>query len=313
LDDPEIAFNKTLELGKVRNEVMRRSVFPFLPLIDAPSLDGGVIQLEGRTVLAHSPSIGLPLKALGFFAFHYAASNVSARLAKPRHLIIGIYLPLNTKERDLRTIVRELGGEASKYGVTVAAGQTGTYNGLKIPLITVTCIGDEIRRPKMPIDGDLVYVIGTLGAESVWLKKISKGIISDEWRNFTPLSVSLRLRDVEGVRFMHDVSEGGLKKALLEIVESLSIKVELNSSKLNYADGVKDLGVDVLQAPTYGSLIVISKPDSSREIEKLCEEMDIQHVVAGVIGAGTGLYVDGEKIVKIGRISIDELYGTFKE
>ena len=66
-----------LGLGKVSKEVFRRSVQPYLPM-DEAELDGATLELTHRTVVAHSPSIGVPLEALGFFAFHYAASNVAS-------------------------------------------------------------------------------------------------------------------------------------------------------------------------------------------------------------------------------------------
>jgi hydrogenase maturation factor len=307
-----MAFDDPLELGKVSDQVMRRSVFPFLPLECAPALDGGVISLEGNTVVSHSPSIGVPFESLGFFGFHYAASNVAVKFAEPRHMIVGIYLPLKTRERDLRTIVRELGGEASRYGVTITAGQTATYNGLRIPLLTATCLGTETRKPEKPEEGDVVYVVGSLGAESVWLKKASKGTISEEWRNLTPLPAALRLQEVEGVRLMHDVSEGGLKKALKEAVEALRIEIKIDSGMIPYEDGVDELGVDVLRAPSYGSIIVFSKPDSSGRIEEVCGDMGVPFKAAGSIGAQVGLYIDGEKIERLDRVYLDELYGSFR-
>ncbi|MDP2901233.1 MAG: hypothetical protein Q8O47_09725, partial [Candidatus Bathyarchaeota archaeon] len=68
---------EVLGLGKVSREVFRRSVLPFIPLDKELELDGATVKLTERTVIAHSPSIGVPLEALGFFAFHYAASNVA--------------------------------------------------------------------------------------------------------------------------------------------------------------------------------------------------------------------------------------------
>ena len=64
MDEPD----DVLGLGKVSREVLERSVFPFLPLIGAPELDGGVIQHQGRVVVAHSPSTGVPLEALFSFS-----------------------------------------------------------------------------------------------------------------------------------------------------------------------------------------------------------------------------------------------------
>jgi len=133
-----------LGLGKVTKEVFRRSVLPYIP-IDQVELDGATIELTDHTVIAHSPSIGVPLEALGFFAFHYAASNVASRFGKPTHIVTGIYLPLRTPEEHLKVIAKSLGDEARRHGVKIGAGQTATYYGLEIPLITATCFGEALR------------------------------------------------------------------------------------------------------------------------------------------------------------------------
>ena len=52
-----------LGLGKVSREVFRRSVLPFIPVEGDPELDGASVQLSGTTVIAHSPSIGVPMEA----------------------------------------------------------------------------------------------------------------------------------------------------------------------------------------------------------------------------------------------------------
>ena len=166
--------NEVLGLGKVTREVFERNVLPYIPIEKAIELDGATTKLSGNTVIAHSPSIGVPIDALGFFAFHYSASNVASKFGKPSHLISGIYLPLKTTEEELRIITRGLGDEAKKYGVTITAGQTATYYGLDLPLLTTTCIGESIRAPDDVDAGDSVLLIGEVGGEAVWLDMLSK-------------------------------------------------------------------------------------------------------------------------------------------
>ncbi len=302
---------EVLGLGKVSREVLERSVFPFLPLLGAPELDGGVIQHQGRVVVAHSPSIGVPLEALGFFAFHYAASNVAARFARPRHMVIGIYLPLETREEDLRTIARGLGGEAARYGVTIVAGQTATYAGIEIPLLTATCIGEQLRQPRRPSARDVVFVVGDVGGEAVWLRSLFEGRRSGVWRDFTPLPAALRLQEVEGVTLMHDVSEGGVKKALHEVASALGLKLEVESGGLRLVDGVEGLGEDALRLPTYGSLIALVDPDEGDEVQRACGELGVPCAPVGVVEEGECLYIDGVKVEDLERIDLDRLYGSF--
>ena len=302
---------EVLGLGKVSREVLERSVFPFLPLLGAPELDGGVIQHQGRVVIAHSPSIGVPLEALGFFAFHYAASNVAARFARPRHMVVGIYLPIETREGDLRIIARGLGGEAAEYGVTIVAGQTATYAGIEIPLLTATCIGEQLRQPRKPEAGDAVFIVGDVGGEAVWLRSLSEGRRSEVWRGFTPLPAVLRLQGVEGVTLMHDVSEGGVKRALHEVASALGLRLEVESERFRLADGVEGLMEDALRLPTYGSLITLVDPDEVGEVKRACRELGAPCSPVGVVREGEGLYVDGVKVEGLERIDLDMLYGSF--
>lgn len=56
---------------------------------------------------------------------------------------------------------------------------------------------------------------------------------------------------------MHDVSEGGVKRALMEVAEALDIGLDISSEKMPYERGVEKLNQDMLRVPTYGALIAI--------------------------------------------------------
>lgn len=312
LKNHEKTMSEILALGKVRTDVMRQAVFPFIPLEEEPSLDGGAIQLNGRTIVSHSPSIGVPLNALGFFAFHYSASNVASLFAKPKHMVIGIYLPIKSREEDLKIIAKGFGDEAKRYNVTIVAGQTATYNGLEIPLITSTCLGEQVRRPKRPRKGDDIVVIGNVGGESLWLIELSRGNVDYEWRRFTPLDAALSLQEYRGVKMMHDVSEGGVKGALKEMADALGYRFEVESESLPYEEGIRQTVTDVLSSPTYGTLISIVCPNFTEDVIEICGKIGYPSSVIGVIKGGEGLYIDGKRVEDIGRTNIDELYGIFE-
>ena len=302
-----------LGLGKASHEVLERSVFSMLPLEDAPGLDGGRIPMTGRTVVSHSPSIGVPIEALGFFAFHYAASNVAARLAVPRHLVLGIYLPPRTREGVLRTIAGGLGKEARRHGVTVIAGQTATYRGVEMPLVTATCLGEPARRPESPRGGDRVIVVGAVGMEALWLRALSRGEGGEGWRRLTPLPAALALQEIDGIRLMHDVSEGGLKGALLEVAGAVEMRIEVDSRSVVYAEGAEGLDQDVLRAPSFGSLVVVADPGAVSEAEAVCAGLGAAFADVGLVSDGSGIFVDGREVEPSGRIALDEMYGVFPD
>jgi hydrogenase maturation factor len=310
---PSDDLDEKLGLGKVSGEILRRSVLSLMPTQRKITLDAAEVTLGERTVVAHSPSIGVPLEALGYFAFHYAASNVAARFAKPRYLVNGIYLPLETSERDLRIIVEGLGAEACKYGVTVVAGQTATYAGLEIPLVTVTCMGEPVRTPENPIPGDRVLLVGEVGGEALWLKNISEGWRGEVWRRFSPLPIALSLVECMGVRLMHDVSEGGVKNALQEVGEALKIRVNVDGEEIIYSPGVETINEDPLRVPTYGTLIVISRSDAVDDVLTIMGGLGVPCSPIGVVEAGEGVYIDGVKVGPFMRVSLDKVYGSFRK
>lgn len=302
-----------LGLGKVTKKIFNRSVLPYLPIEKSLELDGATTELKGNTVIAHSPSIGVPTEALGFFSFHYAASNVASRFGKPTHMISGIYLPLKTSESDLKIIAKNLGEEARKYGVIVTAGQTATYYGLEIPLLTSTMMGEEIRAPSKLEENDRVVLIGEVGGEAVWLDKLAKNEPFHGWRSFTPLPAILALQGIPDVRMMHDVSEGGVIGALYEVAEGHGVELDVSSVDIVYAEGVSELEGEALRAPTYGTLIAIVAESGVVDVKARCQEIEVPCIVVGSVNEGTGLVIDGEQVLEQKRTGIDEIYGSFEK
>jgi hydrogenase maturation factor len=306
--------NGTLGLGKVTREVFNRSVLPYFPVETAIELDGAITNLSGNTVIAHAPSIGVPIEALGFFAFHYSASNVAAKFGKPSQLISGIYLPLKTTEDELQIIAKGLGDEARKYGVTITAGQTGTYYGLDIPLLTATCLGECIGTPINVKAGDTVFLVGEVGGEAFWLDMISSNIQTNEiWKKFTPLPTILSLQNVRGIKLIHDVSEGGVIGSLFEVATTSNYGIEASSEGIVLYPGAEKLSVDIMRSPSYGSLIVIAEPEAVEDVKTLCIKLGVSCCIIGEVTIEHGLIFDSQLINKQERINLDEIYGSFTQ
>jgi selenophosphate synthetase-related protein len=133
------------------------------------------------------------------------------------------------------------------------------------------------------------------------------------WRKFTALPIILTLQSIEGVRLLHDVSEGGVKGALLEVIGSLRLSLSFSSIDVTYAEFAKSLNQDLLRAPSYGTIIAVADPKSVGEIVRVCTERGVKVSRLGPLRSGTGLSVDGEPVIEQPRIEIDELYGSFRK
>jgi hydrogenase expression/formation protein HypE len=110
---------------------------------------------------------------------------------------------------------------------------------------------------------------------------------------------------------MHDVSEGGVKNALYELMEGTHTKIIFDSDKATYDEEVKFLGVDALRAPSYGSLIVVSKTKSGSEVSYVCDELGVKCSLVGKVEEGWGLFIDGDRVDRPERLEFDQIYGSF--
>jgi predicted fused transcriptional regulator/phosphomethylpyrimidine kinase len=133
------------------------------------------------------------------------------------------------------------------------------------------------------------------------------------WRSLTALQTILALGELEGVKLLHDVSEGGVKGALGEVLRSLSVSLSFDSADVAYARGAQKLKQDLLLAPTYGTIIAIVDPNSAGEIIGKCSDLKVKVSRLGSLRSGSGLIVDGKRVEEGARIEIDELYGSFRK
>jgi len=113
------------------------------PELDANEADG--------LLAAVNPAVGVPDELLGFFAFHYLASNVAAAFGKPEFALLDLVLPPGYLEERALFIIRTFAGKCRKYGVKLVSGHTGRYEGTEYPIASsaraVPGQGDRLLRP----------------------------------------------------------------------------------------------------------------------------------------------------------------------
>jgi len=302
----------SLGLGKVSVDILKKYVLHYFPTVHRPALDGNLLTLSGDVVISHNPALGVPIETLGFFAFHYVACNIAMKFAVPEFAICGIYMPPESTVKDLEVIAKEFGKEASAYGVKVVGGHTGVYKGIEIPVVSVTMLGIRKRKWSTPKPGDKVLVVGEVGREAYWLYSLAYGLDVEKefWRKLTCLPVALELLKAEQVKVMHDVSEGGIKGALLDIVNWLGIGLSIKSSDLPLFSKLNEINVDPLIAPSYGTLIALVDSEGLESIKSDLGSLNIPYSVVGEVIPEKKLLIDGKVAVGVDRSKLDELYGS---
>lgn len=276
------------EIGKVPYKELAR-ILGLKPSLDASPLE--------NMLAATNPAIGLPGEELGFFAYHYSASNLAVSFAEPRYMLVDAVFPPGYPLDDITGILGDLWEEASRYGTRIVGGHTARYKGLALPLIATTALGPQVRPRKNPAPGDHVFLIGRAGLEAA--KLLGNKVPLEE---LTPLPKALSMFPLEEVKFMHDVSEGGIAGSLIEVAEATGRAIRL--SRLPEPPPGLPRDVDILSAPSYGTLLVFS---GDRDI---CGKTRYACMELGVVEKGPPrLLVDGEELQNPPPNPLWELYG----
>ena len=299
-----------LPLGKLRNDVLGEIIFPNLGVEDAKvvygpraGFDSAVLEYEGENylVVATDPVFGVPPETFGFFAYHFAASDVAVFGARPRWLVLDFLFPPGTSKDFLSRVMRDVHEECLKYGGSVVGGHTGVYPSLNEP-VGVTTIAGVVRKSevKLPIakPGDKIVITAKVGLEFAvsaayfrekeLLGAFTKKELMRLKRSFyfeTVVPDALIARKF--VRGMHDATEGGLT-ALHEIADNSGVGFRVYADKLHLDPLVRKVldfyGLEPWSVSSTGTLIAITPPEKS---EALIVELVKNGILAFELGEFT--------------------------
>ena len=295
-------------LGKLSLDELRSLVLKHLPLAASIGLDANEVKLDGSAiVVSHDPALGVPLEALGFFAFHYVAADQLSKRAIPIYAVLGMYFPPSSRDSEIEATARSFGAEASKYGVSVVAGHTGRYEGVSLPIISVTMIGSRIAPVSPPKPGDKVLLSGVLGLEAAWLMSVadpSKPKI--DFRMLTPVPLLLEVVRAEEVKLAHDVGEGGLASSLLEIAQTYNVGFNI-SKEPEAANGLPL--EEAIYAPSFGcAVLIVERGRAICLAESLTSKGYAVREIGEVTGPGRVKILEWE-VREFRRSRYDEYYG----
>ena len=277
-----------LPLGKLPFELLDKYVFPHLPLADkshSHRLDFNIPSEDPNLIVATDPVLGIPLNSYGYFAVQYSAGDVILSGAEPRYLSLGIYYPPKTSSTWLIENMQLLGKTARTHDIQILGGHTGSYPGITRPIISTTCIGKLGKNP-LSIEsieqGDHILLSGPVTREFVWfIANESPNLMlpSLKEEEVTELTLDLSLLSFidpakaaikSGAKFLHDVTEGGLATALLDIQKHQKYGINIKSELIPWDEIgfqlVKNLGGNPLACSTYGSILICCSPEDTERI-----------------------------------------------
>lgn len=328
-----------MEIGKLPNEVLEKIVLSNIKskrkevLVGAAvGKDSAVVDFGEEVCVMSTDPITGATKGLGRLAIHISCNDVAANGAEPVGVLMTILAPPTTTEEDIENIMIEADEAAEEINVQIMGGHTEITDAVNRIVISSTVIGKQDKEKLPDIDkikvGDKILITKYAGIEgtSILAKEREKDLIhkiGEEKLNFAK-SMDSMLSVVKegiicgeiGVRYMHDITEGGVLGAIWEAASATGKGVKIKEDLIPVKDVSKEiaeiLDIDLYRLISSGSMLIIAENEKVSIIETELKNHGIKSTVIGeIVEKDIILEKDGQ-FLEIQPPTSDELYKGLK-
>ncbi|TLX75733.1 hydrogenase expression/formation protein HypE [Labilibacter sediminis] len=249
------------------------------------STDSAILEIPGMHLAFTTDSyivdpLFFPGGNIGKLAICGTINDLAVSGAHPQFISVGFIIEEGYPLTKLEEIVQTMAFEAKKAGVQIVTGDTKVVNKGKADKVFINTSGigiikDEhkhIATGNKIAPGDLLFVNGTLGdhAMAVLTAREDLPLRTDIQSDCTCLHHLIENILDAGihVKFMRDLTRGGLATVLDEIASGKNFGIEINEKDIPIKESVKALcevlGFDALHLANEGKvLIVVDKTDET--------------------------------------------------
>lgn len=255
------------------------------------------------------------------------ANNLACAGATPIAAMISLILPESVEETDIKDLMSEASRVCKELGMRIAGGQTNVWPDVTKVHVAVTGFGEADRAKTLLAGGakagqDIVITkwVGLEGT-AMLAKKYGEKMTARyplflieeaaAFGKYMSVLPEAKVALMYGVSAMHDISEGGVFRALWEIAESadLGLKVELKKIPVRQEtiEVCEFLQLNPYELLSGGSLII-----ACDDGEGLTEALAEQGIFAAVAGKFTDkndrVLINEEETRFLDRPRTDEIY-----
>lgn len=291
-----------------------------------PLTDSAIIEDAGDTLAFTTDSyvvdpIFFPGGDIGKIAVCGTVNDLAVSGAVPRYISASFIIEEGFPADSLRKIAESMAVEAQKAGVKIVTGDTKVVEKGKCDQLFITTSGiGALRHDRAEIStgvnvtaGDKIIVTGSMGNHSIAVlgsrNKLSftTPVVSD----CASLNHMIKnvLEKCNNVRFMRDITRGGLSGVLNELagICDKGIVVDENSIPVDEAvsGACEMLGFDPLYLANEGKILIVASPSESEEILSILMSDPLGRnsaIIGEIIREGTGVVL---KTVTGGKCIID--------
>jgi hydrogenase expression/formation protein HypE len=224
---------------------------------------------------------------IGKLAVCGTVNDLAVSGARPVYLSAGFIIEEGFPRKDLEQIVQSMAAEAHSAGVQIVTGDTKVVNKGKADKLFINTSGVGYLTPELYDistgerikKGDKIVVNGNIGDHGIAVLaarehlKLSSNIQSD-CASLNKL-ISRILNYSDGVKFMRDLTRGGLATVLCEICEEKDFGVNLQENTIPVREEVRGvcemLGMDPIHIANEGKFIAVVDPKETDKIMTLMQ------------------------------------------
>ena len=308
-----------LKAGKLPPPMLEFLLKEFAPedpsLIISPGIgeDIAAVRAAGEEVLVlKSDPITFATDRIGYYSVIVNANDIATSGAYPRWLLVTLLLPCGITLRKVWEIMEDLKRLCTGLGITLCGGHTELTDSVNRPVVSCSLIGTVpekglIRKERIKT-GDAILLTKGIAVEgtSILCREFEGKLLSlgmspleieqgKEYLNSISIIKEARIAADSGlVRGMHDVTEGGISSALLELSSITGKLIHLEAEKISLLPETEKacslLGIDPLGLIGSGSLLLGVQAGGEEKLLGLLKQGGVEASVIGRAGkTGKGI------------------------
>lgn len=324
-----------MEIGKLPNDILEKIVLSNIKtkrkevLVGAAvGKDSAVIDFDKEVCVLSTDPITGATKGLGRLAIHISCNDIATNGAEPVGVLMTILVPPSATENDIDTIMKDAEKAALEINVQIIGGHTEITDAVNRIVISTTVIGKQ-RKDTLPDiskiktgDKILITKYAAIEGTSIIANELDEELIQKLGKEKLDIAKSMdsMLSVVKegiicgeiGVRYMHDITEGGIYGAVWEASKAINKGVKIYENLIPVKEVTKEiadiLDIDLYRLISSGSMLIIAENDKTPIIEKELNKHGIKSTIIGeVIEKDIILEKNGE-LFNIDPPASDELY-----
>jgi HAD superfamily hydrolase (TIGR01509 family) len=286
--------------------------------------DAAAVDVEKEEVLViKSDPITFATDAIGHYAVLINANDIATSGAIPRWFLTTMLFPPGVTASFIRQVMHELESVCRRWSITLCGGHTEITDAVTRPVITGMLAGTVTKNRLIDkrniTPGDNVLLTKALAVEgtAIIAREFSDrlgvlGMTESDIETCKQLLFSISILEEAqiacncgGVSAMHDITEGGLATALMELSIAGEHRIRVNMDRIPIFEQTQKmchlLGIDPMGLIGSGSLLICSRKhetetmmdrirDAGIDIARIGEVMEAGRGVEAVSNGGPAVW-----------------------